>query len=223
VGTTGQQQQQQSHVRGSYYASSLGQSPSLEVFHQSVYHQTTPRPGGTVPTSLPTIPTTLPVMGGRFVLASNVPADSGNYLFDSVRPKADLDSPGAVTQLGRTGLRRESTNNINVSANALNVRSIKIQDRDQILKYYTDAFHALQQTNCRLIAKAFIKVVEPKKQARFPYNGGKKGPDGTKGDPELTKPSWWPTGVTHREPDHLKKPGRYNRSGRITSRYFSLF
>jgi hypothetical protein len=26
-------------------------------------------------------------------------------------------------------------------------------------------------------------------------------------DPELTKPKWWPTGVQHKEPDHLLKHG----------------
>jgi hypothetical protein len=88
---------------------------------------------------------------------------------------------------------------------------IKIQSRDKILAYYNSAFHALLQTNCRLIAKAFIKAVEPKKQSRYPYNGGKKGPNGETGDPEKSKPSWWPAGVTHREPDHLKKSGEYRR------------
>lgn len=99
-----------------------------------------------------------------------------------------------------------------------NLRYIKIQSRDEILACYNAAFHSLQQTNCRLIAKAFIKAVEPKKQSRYPYNGGKKGPNGETRDPEKTKPSWWPAGVTHREPDHLKKPGEYS-----TSTFFSCY
>lgn len=85
-------------------------------------------------------------------------------------------------------------------------KAIRVGDQAAMLTYYESAFHALQQTNCRMLAKAFVKAVEPRKQARYPYNGG-KGPDGQKGDPESTKPSWWPDGVTHREPDHLKKPG----------------
>ncbi|KAJ9293614.1 hypothetical protein DTO271G3_7693 [Paecilomyces variotii] len=87
------------------------------------------------------------------------------------------------------------------------IKSIRVGDEATMVAYYESAFHALQQTNCRMIAKAFIKVVEPRKQAKYPYNGG-KGPDGKKGDSEKTKPAWWPTKVTHREPDHLKKPER---------------
>ncbi|KAL2010791.1 hypothetical protein VTN00DRAFT_3509 [Thermoascus crustaceus] len=87
------------------------------------------------------------------------------------------------------------------------MKAIRVGDQAAMLAYYESAFHALQQTNCRMIAKAFVKAVEPRKQAKYPYNGG-KGPDGQKGDPESTKPSWWPDGVTHREPDHLKKPER---------------
>jgi hypothetical protein len=87
-----------------------------------------------------------------------------------------------------------------------NYKSVKVRDRDALHFFYTDAFHSLQQTNCRLIAKAFVKAVEPKKQAKYPYNGGKQ-PDGTQGDPGMTKPPWWPSGVTHKEPDHMMKPG----------------
>lgn len=87
---------------------------------------------------------------------------------------------------------------------------LEIGDSEKILLFYENAFRALQQLNCRQIAKAFIKVIEPRKQVKHPYNGGKPpagAAPGEKGDPEKTKPDWWPTGVTHREPDHLKKPG----------------
>lgn len=87
---------------------------------------------------------------------------------------------------------------------------LEIGDSDKLLVFYETAFRALQQLNCRQIAKAFIKVIEPRKQVKHPYNGGKAPPGsapGEKGDPEKTKPDWWPTGVTHKEPDHLKKPG----------------
>ncbi|KAK2742682.1 hypothetical protein FQN57_005137 [Myotisia sp. PD_48] len=50
-------------------------------------------------------------------------------------------------------------------------------------------------------------MFQPKKQNKYPYNGG-HGADGKKGDPEKTKPDWWPPGVIHREPDHLSKPQR---------------
>lgn len=63
--------------------------------------------------------------------------------------------------------------------------------------YYTSRFAALQQATCKLVVKAWIKVIEPKKQMKFPYNKG-----------EDLKPVWWPEGVRHREPDHLSKTGR---------------
>lgn len=62
--------------------------------------------------------------------------------------------------------------------------------------YYESKFAALQQATCKLVVKAWIKVIEPKKQMKYPYNKG-----------EELKPAWWPEGVRHREPDHLSKSG----------------
>lgn len=62
--------------------------------------------------------------------------------------------------------------------------------------YYSQRFSALQQATCKLVTKAWIKIIEPKKQMRFPYKNG-----------EGLKPTWWPEGVRHREPDHLSKTG----------------
>ncbi|KAL2812467.1 hypothetical protein BJX63DRAFT_241780 [Aspergillus granulosus] len=86
---------------------------------------------------------------------------------------------------------------------------LPISNQSLLRKYYAKAFDSLQQTNCRILAKAYIKLVEPRKQVNFPYNG-RKHISGTpqQFDPETTKPAWWPTGVTHREPDHLRKPAR---------------
>ncbi|KAK1924852.1 hypothetical protein DB88DRAFT_534896 [Papiliotrema laurentii] len=68
---------------------------------------------------------------------------------------------------------------------------------DAIEAYYTSRFAALQQATCKLVVKAWIKVIEPKKQMKYPYNKG-----------EELKPAWWPEGVRHREPDHLSKTER---------------
>jgi hypothetical protein len=59
-------------------------------------------------------------------------------------------------------------------------------------------FSQLQQGMCKTVAKAWIKIIEPKKQTRCPYNKGEEG-----------KPAWWPEGVRHKEPDHLMKPERH--------------
>ena len=68
---------------------------------------------------------------------------------------------------------------------------------DAVDNYYSSRFAALQQATCKLVVKAWIKVIEPKKQMKYPYNKG-----------EELKPAWWPEGVRHREPDHLSKTER---------------
>jgi len=86
---------------------------------------------------------------------------------------------------------------------------ISVKDRDLLAIYYTKAFENLQQTNCRILAKSYIKLVEPRKQVNYPYNGRKIVTGTTRQlDPNMTKPPWWPSKVSHREPDHLPKSGR---------------
>ncbi|KAJ5376169.1 hypothetical protein N7509_013055 [Penicillium cosmopolitanum] len=84
--------------------------------------------------------------------------------------------------------------------------AISVKDHDFLTLYYEKAFENIQQTNCRTLAKAYVKLVEPQKQVNYPYNG-RKVIAGTKSqlDPNETKPPWWPSRVTHREPDHLPK------------------
>ncbi|KAJ5884872.1 hypothetical protein N7495_009382 [Penicillium taxi] len=81
---------------------------------------------------------------------------------------------------------------------------LRVGDRDLLRRYYEKAFEDFQQLNCRVIAKSYIKLVEPRKQVHFPYNGRKVvSGESKRVDPELTKPAWWPAGVLHKEPDHL--------------------
>ncbi|KAJ5340378.1 hypothetical protein N7541_009502 [Penicillium brevicompactum] len=59
--------------------------------------------------------------------------------------------------------------------------------------------------------KFYIKLVEPRKQINYPYNGRRVVSGVSQHlDPELTKTGWWPIGTRHREPDHLLKPGQQN-------------
>ncbi|KAL4998421.1 hypothetical protein BDV10DRAFT_185244 [Aspergillus recurvatus] len=86
---------------------------------------------------------------------------------------------------------------------------LPVGNKNVLLSYYEKAFECLQQTNCRILAKAYIKVVEPRKQVNYPYNGHMLVAGiPQQFDPEETRPLWWPAGVTHREPDHLRKPER---------------
>lgn len=83
-------------------------------------------------------------------------------------------------------------------------KGIKVGDCDSVWSFYEQRFKNCQQTACKLIAKAWVKAVEPKKQSTHPYTGSdEKAPD------------WWPKPwgptkddkVRHKEPDHLYKRG----------------
>ncbi|KAL3493678.1 hypothetical protein BJX62DRAFT_199911 [Aspergillus germanicus] len=87
--------------------------------------------------------------------------------------------------------------------------TMRVGDTKLLRKYYEMAFENFQQVNCKVVAKAYIKLVEPRKQVNHPYNGRLNIAGSTEvKNPEATKPRWWPSGVTHKEPDHLGKPER---------------
>lgn len=77
-----------------------------------------------------------------------------------------------------------------------------IGDGAEVQEFYMQRFREMQQTTCKVIAKAFVKLVEPKKQSSHPYTKGNEG-----------APPWWPStegpdGVIHKEPDHLLRGRR---------------
>lgn len=83
-------------------------------------------------------------------------------------------------------------------------RNLRVGNDKDVWDFYEQRFKNCQQTACKLIAKAWVKVVEPKKQTNHPYTGqDEKAPD------------WWPKPwgptkeekVRHKEPDHLYKRG----------------
>jgi hypothetical protein len=109
-------------------------------------------------------------------------------------------------------IRASSTEGL-VFHTATDLVPLVIGNEEKVEAYYETALKHIQQLNCRQMAKAFIKFIEPRKQVKHPYNGGRPppgAPPGTKGDPEKTKPDWWPTGVVHKEPDHLKKERKFS-------------
>jgi len=85
---------------------------------------------------------------------------------------------------------------------------LSLKDAKSLRQYYEKVFDNLQQVNCRILAKAYVKFVEPQKQVKYPYNG-RKAVAGViqQLSPEESKPPWWPSQVRHREPDHLLKAG----------------
>lgn len=86
-------------------------------------------------------------------------------------------------------------------------RGLRIGDEEEVAKFYDQRFRSCQQSACKVIAKAWIKLIAPKKQTNHPYTGkDEKAPD------------WWPKpwGTTreekirHKEPDHLHKHGTFS-------------
>lgn len=83
--------------------------------------------------------------------------------------------------------------------------SIQVGDEAAVWDIYCQRFRNLQQGACKIVAKAFVKVIEPKKQSTHPYTGA-----------EEKAPGWWPKPwgptrddrVRHKEPDHLYKRGK---------------
>ena len=83
-------------------------------------------------------------------------------------------------------------------------KRLKVGNKEEVWKFYEQRFKNIQQSACKMIAKAWIKLIAPKKQSNHPYTGS-----------DAKAPDWWPkpTGPTrddrvrHKEPDHLYKPG----------------
>ncbi|KAI9835962.1 MAG: hypothetical protein M1838_005178 [Thelocarpon superellum] len=76
-------------------------------------------------------------------------------------------------------------------------QQMEIGESSTVEDFYRARFHDLQQLHCKVLAKAWIKKLEPRKQTTHPYKDG-----------DDAAPDWWPAGVRHREPDHIKKEPR---------------
>lgn len=91
----------------------------------------------------------------------------------------------------------------------LSKKGIRVGNKEEVWKFCDQRFKNIQQTACKLIAKAWVKLIAPKKQSNHPYTGA-----------DAKAPDWWPKPwgtsrdekVRHKEPDHLYKPGRSSRA-----------
>lgn len=163
------------------------------------------------------------------IIAANIPYEDTGFGIDSESGRYSAESRRQWTSRGRYGepmaldsfeeedsqktrkrarvntLRRRSERSDPpmISATAPK-KGITISDDKAVWQFYHDLLKECQQNACKLIAKAWIKAVEPKKQSTHPYTGkDDKAPD------------WWPRPwgstkdekVRHKEPDHLLRHG----------------
>lgn len=89
------------------------------------------------------------------------------------RRSSVLDDWGSPARQGRKRPRaRHPVNEDNdVPMTVSSRRGIKVGDSEAVWSFYERRFKNCQQTACKLIAKAWVKAVEPKKQSTHPGSG----------------------------------------------------
>ncbi|KAI5459862.1 hypothetical protein BGZ63DRAFT_259641 [Mariannaea sp. PMI_226] len=115
----------------------------------------------------------------------------------------EWDTPGRSVRKRLRG--QQSAADDIPTARTVHRRGIKVENSQELWEFYEQRFKNCQQTACKLIAKAWVKAVEPKKQSTHPYTGS-----------DERAPDWWPKPwgptkedkVRHKEPDHLYKRER---------------
>ena len=81
------------------------------------------------------------------------------------------------------------------------MRQVQLGDSEALGEFYIQCLKDMQQSGCKVLGKAWVKLLEPKKQSTYPYTGGVD-----------RAPPWWPRkegklSIRHKEPDHLHKVG----------------
>lgn len=122
----------------------------------------------------------------------------------------DDEGPPTRKRARASGLRRETIEYMDedvipTPTTASSKRAIVISNEKELWDFYDQRLKNCQQNACKLMAKAWIKAVEPKKQSTHPYTGK-----------DERAPDWWPQPwgdtkeekVRHKEPDHLYKRER---------------
>ncbi|KAJ5600988.1 hypothetical protein N7450_002055, partial [Penicillium hetheringtonii] len=143
---------------------------------------------------------------------NSVPVRSMNLIQPAVWPQQQAAEQELWHRWSKQVIKQQPTQKTwsrKLGMNGQQKKLIPIRDKYFLRQYYEKAFENLQQTNCRVLAKAYVKLVEPRKQVHYPYNGRKIVAGKTQQlEPDASKPPWWPSGVNHREPDHLLKAER---------------
>ncbi|KAI1355836.1 hypothetical protein F5Y01DRAFT_153687 [Xylaria sp. FL0043] len=130
-----------------------------------------------------------------------------HYLNTAVDAHPD-DGTRKTRKRPRAGSRQPPRQNNLPIVTAEPRKGIRIGDSDAVYAFYDHHLKYCQQTACKIIAKAWVKAVAPKKQSTHPYTRGSD-----------SRPDWWPKmyrkfgedtykDMRHKEPDHLGKEER---------------
>lgn len=92
--------------------------------------------------------------------------------------------------------------------------SFRIDEEEKVVAFLYSRFLQVQQNVGKVIAKAWIKAICPKKQGNYPYVDSNPRPEQPRakkayeGPPRI--PTFWPDikKCRHREPDHTSKKGK---------------
>ncbi len=142
-------------------------------------------------------------------LSPNIPPTSVRRC----KPSAHVQPQSRLSSAIMEPSEEESSDDSEIVPITPKYKSIMIGDTEAVDDVYYDKFIAIQQIPCKAIAKAWIKVLEPKKQANHPYNGGKRKEEsmakyGRDNPGALSSPNYWPSkNCRHKEPDHIYKDG----------------
>jgi hypothetical protein len=90
-----------------------------------------------------------------------------------------------------------------------NWSSFRLDDEDSVVTFLESRFRLMQQLADKKIAKAWIKGICPKKQAKYPYSAYKEGRSSDEEAVSKLPPFWPSTEVCpFKEPDHIRRDGK---------------
>lgn len=113
---------------------------------------------------------------------------------------ADVDASRANSQ--RSSTSRQSRQCAAPATKMKTMKSFSMDEEDKVVQFLADRISRLQQLSNKKIAKDWISVICPRKQANFPYQNRKR-----QDKKPTVVPRWWPDveKCPFTEPDHVKR------------------
>ena len=149
-------------------------------------------------------PAPIPDTSGRFETCTTADSPDDNQahpaLYQPVNhirdpaPKPTVPATSQTAQSQQLTVRPKPKRGRQAHTNTL-----LISDAPKVSEFLLSRLKRMQQNAVKRLAKAWIRGICPKKQAKFPYQNHSKG-----------VPGWWPPHnvCPFTEPDHIKKTGK---------------